>query len=69
MTRTAAHALLVAAGALAAPVVAAGLLFPVWTFDVVGFYGFLLAVACVVAAGLVLAVVDLTRAVERTLGP
>lgn len=69
MPRTAAHALLVAAGALAAPIAAAGLVFPVWTFDVVGFYGFLAAVACVVAAGIVLAVVDLTSAVERTLGP
>ncbi|WP_336021872.1 hypothetical protein [Halobellus salinisoli] len=69
MTRTAAHALLVAAGALAAPIALAGLVFPVWTFDAIGFYGFLLAVACVVAAGTVLAVVDLASAVERTLGP
>ena len=69
MTRTAAHALLVAAGALAAPVAVAGLVFPAWTFDVVGFVGFLAAVALVVAGGLVLCVVDLTSAVERTLGP
>jgi hypothetical protein len=69
VTRTAAYALLVAAGALAAPIVAAGLAFPVWTFDVVGFVGFLAAVALVVAGGVVLCVVDLTSAVERTLGP
>ncbi|MFD1597776.1 hypothetical protein [Halobellus rarus] len=69
MTRSAACALLVAAGALAAPVAVSGLVFPSWTFDVVGFVGFLVAVALVVAAGVVLTVVDLTSAVERALGP
>ena len=69
MTRSAAYALLVAAGALAAPVALSGLVVPAWTFDVVGFVGFLVAVALVVAAGMVLCVVDLTTAVERSLGP
>jgi len=69
VTRTAAYALLVAAGAVAAPVAVSGLVFPAWTFDVVGFVGFLVAVALVVAAGMILCVVDLTSAVERALGP
>jgi hypothetical protein len=69
VTRTAAYALLVAAGALAAPIVVAGLAFPAWTFHAVGFVGFVAAVALVVAAGMVLCVVDLTSAVERALGP
>jgi len=69
VTRTAAHALLVAAGALAAPIVIAGFLVPRWTFATVGLLGYLAAVGFVVVAGLTLCVVDLTSAVERALGP
>ncbi|MGQ4554573.1 hypothetical protein [Halobellus sp. GM3] len=69
MTRTAVRALLLTAGAAAAPIVAAGFALPRWTFATVGFGGYLVAVACVVAAGMTLCVADVTRAVERVLGP
>ncbi|MDQ2053027.1 MULTISPECIES: hypothetical protein [Halobellus] len=69
MTRIAAHALLVVAGTAAVPIVFGGVLFPEWTFATVGFLGYLAAVALVVVTGMSLAVVDLTSAVERLLGP